>query len=197
MSYYELAGKRNKINPGRINPCMRLDRTDFTTQNMQLVQEEHLLLIVDFFVATFIWIFLTLYGTSAQVWPRLSHCWALHHTQSRQNCSERLINFRIGRYLHNAQQTQATIVHAFSRIWTRNPSTRATSDLRLGSHGHRDWLEYIFTPRLISLLLTARSWLKTGTSCCLLWSRWWTFKLRWWNKISWLAELLLESMETV
>jgi len=54
MFYYELARKRNKINPGKTNSCMRLDRTGFTTRNMQLVQEEHLLLIVDFFVATFI-----------------------------------------------------------------------------------------------------------------------------------------------
>jgi len=56
---------------------MRLDRTGFTTRNMQLVQEEHLLLIVEFYVATFIWIyvFFTLCGISAQIGPRTSHCW--------------------------------------------------------------------------------------------------------------------------
>jgi len=43
-------------------------------------------------------------------------------------------------YLHNAQQTQETIIHAVSRIRTRDPSTREAAKLGLRQHGHRNRL---------------------------------------------------------
>jgi hypothetical protein len=47
---------------------------------------------------------------------------------------------RTGRYLHNAQQTQETNIHAFSGIRTRDTSNRAAADLSVRTHGHRNRL---------------------------------------------------------
>ena len=109
MFYCELARKRNKINPGRTNSCVRLDRTDFTTRNVQLVQEERLLLIVDFL---FPHLFEYTHFSHFVAYQRKFGPGRLNAEVSRSQTDTHktgiialndLSAFRRGRYLHNAQ----------------------------------------------------------------------------------------------
>jgi hypothetical protein len=75
-------------------------------------------------------------GIDCLVYRLLDHAQFDKHTLGRTPLNERSTR-RIGRYLHNTQQTQENI-HALSGIWTFYPSKRGAAVLGLRPHGHRD-----------------------------------------------------------
>ena len=69
---------------------------------------------------------------------------------------------RRGHYLHNAQQTHKTNIHAVSGILTRDPSSQAAEDPRLSPHGHH----YRHSNILVMRIFYIRVWdaLNCGTT---------------------------------
>ena len=85
----------------------------------------------------------------------------LHHTQPDTHASGRISldewsGSRIGRYLHNTQQTLQTNIHTFRSIRTREPSNQVTSDLRLKPQDHRDRADHMHNCAKFNLAGTFR-----------------------------------------
>lgn len=64
------------------------------------------------------------------------------HTYIGQDSSERVVS-SLQRPLPT-QLTQETKIYSLSGIRTRDPINRAAPNLRLGTHGHRDWRRMLF-----------------------------------------------------
>ena len=61
---------------------------------------------------------------------------------------------------NNTQQTQETNIHALNGIRTRNTRNQAAADLRVWTHGHRDWLMVKLQLQLSRSLYRFAYWLR-------------------------------------